>query len=402
MDSLVTTEQIDLDFPLSRRGDVLPPECTWLRSRRPVARVRTMTGDSAWLVSNHSFAEKVLKDERFSLRETAAPSVPRQYALTIPPEVVNNMGNVNSAGLHREVMRAFSPRASGELRQWMGQCANEMIEEIVAEGPPIDLHHNYAAPFSAAVLCEVLGLPFTDWRRLMSGLDIAFITSPQPFSGAAANWTKDHAYMVDQLRRPPAQRAGLLGRFAELKESEPDSGLTDEFLATVALSMFGAGAVSTCAFLLHATLALLHNSDVLDDLRHQPQRMPAAVEELLRYTMSIGDGLPRIATEDVRLGDVTITAGELVLVCVEGANYDPAVFAEPERLNIDRTPNPHLTFGAGRHYCPATALARVHAEAGLSVLLDRLPTLRLAVPAEQLVWRTGFIKRLPERLPVIW
>ncbi|MDJ0340107.1 cytochrome P450 [Streptomyces sp. H10-C2] len=398
----MTTEQAELDFPLSRRGDELPAECAWLREKKPVARVRTLTGDDAWLVSSHELATRVLGDDRFSLKDTANPGVPRQYALTIPPEVVNTMGTINSAGLRTEVMRALSPRAGGGLSEWLSRQANALIDDLVAEGPPADLRAGFADPYSAALHCKVLGLPFDDWRRLMAGIDIAFITGPQPFAGSVTNWNKDHAYLVRKLREAVGG-PGLLGRFAELRATaDPAEGLTEDALASVALSLFGAGAVSTSAFLVHAVLALVQRPELIEELRAHPGRMGGAVDELLRVNLSIGDGLPRLALEDVQVGDVLVRAGELVLVLVEGANFDPAVFPDPERVDFSRESNPHLSFGAGNRFCPATSLARAHAEAALTALVGRLPNLRLAVPADQLVWRTGFIKRLPERLPVVW
>lgn len=390
-----------LDFPLGRRGDVLPEECSALRGKEPVARVRTLTGDTAWLVSSYALAKRVLEDDRFSLKDTAAPDAPRQYALTIPPEVVNNMGNINSAGLRGAVMKALNPRTDG-LREWLRERADEFVDGLLAEGPPADFRAGFADPFSAALHCKVVGVPFADWRRLMSGLDIAFMTSPHAFDGSRLNWYKDLGYMVDRLNAPEDQRAGLLGRLAELRTEEESAHLTDEMLATVAVSLFGAGAVSTSAFLVLAVLALLQHPELIAYLREHPDRMDRAVDELLRWNLSIGDGLPRLATEDVRVGEVLVRKGELVLVLVEGANFDPEVFTDPERLDLDREVNPHLSFGAGRHFCPATGLGRAHAEIALGVLVERLPGLRLAVPPEQLVWRTGFIKRLPERLPVLW
>ncbi|MEV7887931.1 tRNA-dependent cyclodipeptide synthase [Streptomyces sp. NPDC002817] len=123
----------------------------------------------------------------------------------------------------------------------------------------------------------------------------------------------------------------------------------------------------------------------------------------VRISLSIGDGLPRLALQDVVLGDVQVAAGELVLVLVEGANFDPAAFPDPHTVDLDRANSAaHLSFGGGRHYCPATALGRRHAEIALAVLLERMPRPALAVPVEQLVWRTGFTKRIPERLPVMW
>ncbi|MFG2299103.1 cytochrome P450 [Streptomyces sp. NPDC048603] len=397
---------MQLDFPLSRRGDVLPDECTWLREKAPVARVRTLTGDTAWLVSSHALAKQVLEDERFSLKDTANAGVPRQYALTIPPEVVNNMGNINSAGLRNAVMKSLNPRQEG-LDGFLRATAHRLVDDIVAEGGPVDLRAAFADPYSAALHCEVLGVPLTDWRRLMSGLDVAFMTAREPFADSALNWYKDVGYFVDrfheQLVRDADTRTGLLGRFAGLREADPESAhLTDDMFATVAVSLFGAGAVSTSAFLVLAVLALLRHPELIGTLRARPELMGKAVDELLRWNLSVGDGLPRIALADVRLGDVLVREGELVLVLIEGANFDPAVFAHPERLDFEREQNPHLAFGGGRHFCPASALGRVHAEIALEVLVERLPELRLAVPAENLVWRTGFIKRLPERLPVAW
>ncbi|MFE9257969.1 cytochrome P450 [Streptomyces sp. NPDC006879] len=390
-----------LDFPLSRRGDALPAQGSWLRERVPVAKVRTLTGDTGWLVSSHALAKQVLEDERFSLKDTANEGAPRQYALTIPPEVVNNMGNITSAGLRTAVVQALNPRQPG-LQAWLRERAHELLDEFLSEGAPVDFRAGFADPFSAALHCRVLGVPFADWRRLMSSLDIAFMTPAAPFEDSALNWYKDVGYMTELLNAPAARRSGLLGRLAELRAEPESAHLSEEMLATVAVSLFGAGAVSTSSFLVLAVLALLQHPGLVDYLRARPERTGAAVDELLRWNLSIGDGLPRLALQDVRLGDVLVRRGELVLVLVEAANFDPTVFEQPERLDFERARNPHLSFGAGRHFCPASALGRAQAEIALSALVERLPRLRLAVPVEQLVWRTGFIKRLPERLPVAW
>ncbi|MHC0430043.1 cytochrome P450 [Streptomyces sp. O3] len=368
----------------------------------PVARVRTLTGDHAWLVRSYALAKRVLEDERFSLRDTSLSGVPRRYALTIPPEVVTNMRNIDSAGLRGAVLESLNPEADG-LEKWLRGRTHELIDALAAEGPPVDLRAGFTDPFSAALHCRVIGVPFADWRRLMASLDIAFMTSARPFADSALNWYKDIGYMVDRLNGPVELRSGLLGRLAALRERDPDSAhLTDEMLAAVAVSLFGAGAMSTSAFLVLAVLALLQRPELIGWLRDRPERMERAVDELLRWNLSIGDGLPRLALDDVWLGEVLVRKGELVLVLVEGADFDPEVFDEPERLGLERSGRPRLAFDVGRHFSPATALGRTHAEVALTALVERLPELRLAVPREQLAWRTGFVKRLPERLPVAW
>ncbi|AUG80871.1 cytochrome P450 [Kitasatospora sp. MMS16-BH015] len=395
--------QAEFTFPLDRRGDVLPAEAELLRSKHPVAKVTTLTGDQAWLVSSYALAKQVLEDERFSLKDTANPGVPRQYALTIPPEVVNNMGNINSAGLREAVMKTLSPRADKELGGWLEAEAHRLLDVLVRQGPPADLRDGFTEPYSAALHCRLLGIPTDDWRRLMSGIDLAFITSPAVFEGSTPNWYRDLGYMMRQLNADPEPTEGLLGRFAALRRSpEAADRVSDELLATVALSLFGAGAVSTSSFLLHAIIHLAQRPELAERLRREPAVIGRAVDELLRYNLSIGDALPRLAMADVQVGEVLVRAGELVLVLIEGANYDPEVFPEPETIDFDRASNPHLAFGAGRHFCPASALGRTHAEIALAALVERLPELRLALPVEQLAWRPGFIKRLPERLPVLW
>ncbi|MGW7052902.1 cytochrome P450 [Streptomyces sp. NPDC054887] len=384
-------------FPFDCNGLALPAPVETLHEQ-PVTKVRTIAGAEAWLVSSHHLCKQVLEDPRFSLKDTAAPGAPRQYALTIPPHVVNNMGNITGAGLRQCVMKALNPKAPG-LQEWTRQLARRLLDDLVTEGAPADLRNGFAEPYSAQMHCHILGLPPQDAPRLLRSLDIAFMNSPRPIEAARLNWDRDMAHLVSRL--DDEATTGLLADLVALR-SDPDyAHLTDEMLATVGLTLFGAGTISTSAFLTMAVVALATRPDVRQALTHES--VADALEELLRINLSIGDGLPRIALEDVQLGAILIKRGELVLVLVEGANHDPQHFKDPHTFRAAR-PNAadHLSFGGGAHYCPATALARKHAEIALETLLERLPDVRLAVPEEQLVWRTNFMKRLPERLPVAW
>ena len=387
------------DFPFSWRGDQLPSEIAELR-REPVKRVRTIAGDQAWLVSSHALCKQVLEDRRFSLKDTSAPGAPRQYALTIPPEVVNNMGNITGVGLRKAVLKAINPKAEG-LEEQLRSHAAALVDGLLAQGAPVDLRAAFANPYSEALHCRILGIPEQDAPRLAASLDIAFMNSACPVSGAKLNWDRDMAYMVERLDDPAT--TGLMAEIAALRQNPDYAHLTNEMLATVGVTMFGAGVISTSAFLTMAVFSLIQHPEARAQLLADRGLIPAAVDELLRINLSIGDGLPRLALEDVVLGDVLVRKGELVLVLVEGANFDPEVFADPHRMDIGRENSvAHLSFGGGQHYCPATALGKRHTEIALETLLDRMPGLRLAVPVEQLVWRTGFMKRMPERLPVMW
>ncbi|MGW7462982.1 cytochrome P450 [Streptomyces sp. NPDC054797] len=388
-----------LDFPFSARGDRLPPEVEELRTE-PVKRVRTIAGDEAWLVSSYDLCKQVLEDPRFSLKDTSAPGVPRQYALTIPPEVVNNMGNITGAGLRKAVLKAINPKTDG-LTGWMRDHAAALVDGLLAQGAPVDLRGQFTNPYAENLHCRILGIPQADAPRLAASLDIAFMNSACPVTGAKLNWDRDIAYMVERLDDPTT--TGLIAELAALREDPDYAHLTDEMLATVGVTLFGAGVISTMGFLTMAIFSLLQNPDVWEQLRKAPEKIPAAVDELLRVNLSIADGLPRLALEDLTLGDVEVKKGELLLVLVEGANTDAAVYPDPHVVDIDReNAGTHLSFGGGQHYCPATALGKRHAEIAIEVLLEKMPQLRLAVPVDQLVWRTRFMKRLPERLPVLW
>ncbi|GEB56621.1 cytochrome P450 [Streptomyces gardneri] len=387
-------------FPFDWDGTRLPAEIEALRAE-PVRKVRTIAGAEAWLVSSYELCRHVLEDPRFSLKDTSAPGAPRQYALTIPPHVVNNMGNITGAGLRKAVMKAINPKAPG-LEEWLRARAGSLVDALVAEGAPGDLRSAYADPYSAGLHCRMLGIPEEDGARLLRSLDVAFMNAPHEIEAARLHWDRDIAYMTERLDDPAT--GGLMAELAALREDPEYAHLTDEMLATVGVTLFGAGVISTAGFLAMALVSVLTRPDVREALTAAgPGGVAGAMDELLRVNLSIGDGLPRLALEDVRLGEVDVRAGELVLVLVEAANHDPEHFPDPLVFRPDReNAAEHLSFGGGRHYCPATALGKRHAEIALETLLDRLPGLRLAVPVEQLVWRTNFMKRLPERLPAAW
>ncbi|WP_030197376.1 cytochrome P450 [Streptomyces sp. NRRL S-87] len=392
----MTAADTVLDFPFTWDGTQLPTE---VQELPPITRVRTIAGAEAWLVSSYELVKQVLEDDRFSLKNTSDPGVPRQYALTIPPEVVNNMGNITGAGLRKAVMKAINPKAPG-LQEFMTSYAAELVEKMLKHGAPVDIRSMFTDPFSEALHCHMLGIPLEAAAPLAESLPIAFMNSATEIPAARLNWDRDIAYMKARL---DDTTTGLIGDLAALRGTPGYEHVSDEMFATVGVTLFGAGVISTAGFLAMAMVTLLTHPDELDQLAAQPEIMPQAVDELLRINLSIGDGLPRLAMEDTVLGGQEVRAGELVLVLPEGANFDPSVFPNPHVLDFHReNSSAHFSFGGGSHYCPATALGKKHAEIGLKAVLEAMPRLRLAVPVEQLVWRTGFMKRLPERLPVMW
>lgn len=395
------TAPVLLDVPFGVRGDRIPDEVAQLRAVEPVRKVRTVAGDEAWLVSSYALCTQVLEDRRFSMKETAAPGAPRLNALTVPPEVVNNMGNIADAGLRKAVMKAITPKAAG-LEEFLSDTANALLDNMIGAGAPADLRNDFADPLATALHCRVLGIPQEDGPKLLRSLSIAFMSSADPIPAATINWDRDIAYMAGLLKDPNIT-TGLMGELGRLRRDRQYSHVSDELFATIGVTFFGAGVISTGSFLTLALLSLIQNPRLRKLLCDKPELIPAGVEELLRTNLSFADGLPRLSTTDIELGDVLVRKGELVLVLLEGANFDPAHFPNPERIELDR-PNPtsHLAFGRGQHFCPGSALGRRHAQIGIATVLRKIPSFDLAVPIDQLVWRTRFQRRIPERLPVLW
>jgi mycocyclosin synthase len=395
--------EVDVEWPLARRGDVVPEVCAWLREHKPIARVRTLAGDPAWLVSTHALVTRVLQDETFSMSALAEPGARLQYAPLFPASNRSSVKDMVGVGLRETVMRALSPHAVNKVVGAFRRKADELLDGMTAEGPPADVRARFTEPYTASVMAMILGLSEDHGRLLMSGFDISVMTVPRSFEGAQVNLDKCLARTRTRLLSPDATEApGLMGELARFRAEQGTTAELDDELALMLNNLFVAGGLSTAAFLLMALLLLMEHRDQMEWLRAHPEAMAPAVEELLRYSLAIGDGLPRIATRDTELGGQAIARGDLVLVLVEGANHDPTVFDQPQRLDLTRNPKTHVTFGAGRHYCSATFLARTHASVALTAVLDRLPDLRLAIPAQEINWRSGWIKRTPERLPALW
>ena len=230
--------------------------------------------------------------------------------------------------------------------------------------------------------------------------------------------------MSTEMRDPEESRASLdklldyLGDLIANKREHPtddlisaliqardvDDKLSEQELRLLCLAMLVAGYESTAAQIGLFVMTLLHYPEELERLKAQPDLVPKAVEELLRFVHlgEYGTGFPRVTTEEVVLSGVTIPAGAMVLPAMIPADRDPAVFADPDRLDVAREVNPHFGFGYGPHRCLGAMLARVELQEALRGLLDRMPGLALAVPESELRFVPGRILRTLEELPVTW
>ena len=201
-----------------------------------------------------------------------------------------------------------------------------------------------------------------------------------------------------ERRRQP--RADLISSL--LAAEEAGDMLSEEELFSMVLLLVVVGHETTVNLIGNGMLALLQAPDELARLRAEPDLLPSAVEELLRYDCPVERAPMRFAAEDLLLHDTVIRRGDAVSVVLGSANRDPAIFPDAGRLLLARQPNRHLAFGLGVHYCLGAALARLEGRIAFSALLERLPGLALAAPPASLRWRTQPIMRGLQQLPVCW
>jgi cytochrome P450 len=345
-----------------------PAEFARLRRDEPVSLVVTPAGTPAWLVTRHEDARAVLTDPRFTVR---GPLETRGVIDVDGPE-------------HRRLRQLLIPeltirRAEG----WRLRVRQAAEARAAALESPADLVADYARPLTARVLGELLGLP----EGFPVGLEAALL---RPML----------TDVVDQRRREPTTDliSGLLRQAAVL--AQPPS--TAEMVG-LAMTVLHAGYETSVGMLTLSALVLMDDPRRVESLTEGEVTVTVAVEELLRYLSVVQQGLPRYATEDVRIGEHVVRRGDCVLVSISSANRDPAVFHHPDELRLVRpTSRAHLAFGYGPHQCLGSQLARVLVQEGLTALFSLRTQLRLAKPRAELV----FTDRSPvyglRSLPVMW
>ncbi|MFY4720581.1 cytochrome P450 [Streptomyces sp. LaBMicrA B280] len=380
-----------------------PPELSEMRGRCPVAPLTYADGHEGWIVTGHQLARRVLSDSRFSsdprLRHSAVhdvlgdgqppeEDVPGMFVGMDPPEHTK---------YRRLLTGELSTRRMREMEPKIAAVANELIDRMQADGADTaDLVTAFAMPLPSRVICDLLGIRYADWQ------DIQPVSEKMLRIDSSAEEVKDCYRIIFEF----------LANVVTLKQKEPgddllsglvqSAELSDVELTSVAFQLFTAGHETTANMFSLGTYTLLTHPEQLSALRADAGLMSGAVEELLRYLTVIQFGISRGAAEDVELGGQTVRAGQTVTVSLPAANRDPERFTDPDRFDIARVPSGNVAFGFGVHQCVAQQLARAELRIGFQVLLDRLPELRLTVPADRVPMRDGAIVYGCQELPVAW
>ena len=378
-----------------------------LRTEAPVFRVAAARGREAWLVTRYDDVLRVLKDERCFVKDPANAMSPTQLRQTprLPRmfrALERSLLTVDGADhdrLKALVHKAFTPRFVEGIRQSAQVATDAALDRALALGR-IDLVADLALPVPLLIIGRILGVPEADharfgrwWRTFMS-----IGSGGNPLFAVPVMLRFLHYFRALIRRRRKQPREDLVT--ALVRAQEGDERLTDDEILAMVVLLLSAGHETTVNLIGSGVLALLERPDALVKLRADPELVGSAVEELLRFVSPAETATERYASEDVTIADVRIHRGDLVLAVLASANRDASHFDDPDRLDLARTPNRHLAFGQGLHYCLGAALSRLEAQIVIGSLVRRAPKLALAVEPASLMWRRSSIIRGLEALPI--
>ncbi|MGW0411776.1 cytochrome P450 [Streptomyces collinus] len=382
------------------------PAYAELRSRGRVIRYEPT---DQWLVPHHADVSALLRDRRLG-RAYQHRFTHEDFGRTPPAPEHEPFHTLNDHGMldleppdhtriRRLVSKAFTPRTVQALVPYVRNLANELVAGLVAAGGG-DLLTDVAEPLPVAVIAEMLGIPESDRAPLRPwSADICGMYELNPSGDSAERAVRASVEFSDYLRELIAERREnpgddlISGLIAAHDEGDR---LTEQEMISTAVLLLNAGHEATVNATVNGWWALFRNPDQLAALRADHSLVPAAVEELMRYDTPL-QLFERWVLDDIEIDGTTIPRGAEIAMLFGSANHDPSVFTAPERLDIGRGDNPHISFSAGIHYCIGAPLARIELAASMTALLERAPTLSLAAEPER---KPNFVIRGLEGLAV--
>jgi cytochrome P450 len=369
-----------------------------------------MTPLGFYVASRHADAALVLRDKRFGkdfvgrLIRRSGPEIMKEPIYRSMSHWMLQQDPPDHTRLRGLVVSAFTARRVEDMRPRIKAIVDDLLDRVADKGK-MDIVADFAFPLPVTVICDMLGIPEADRALFHAGArGSGRLLDPVPLNRAE----------LDEANANNAASEIYFNNLFELRRREPGPDLTthlvqaeqggdkltnEELTANIIL-LFGAGHETTVNLIGNGLLALFRNPDQLALLKSNPSVIGNAIDELLRYDSSV-QLTGRVALEDIEVGGVTVTAGTPVLCLLGAANRDPAVYSEPDRLDITRQNVRPMSFGGGIHFCLGAQLARIEAEVAISSLFERFPSLRLDDVANP-QWRDSFVLRGLKTLPASW
>lgn len=400
---------MQIEFDPTRPGVMADPYPIYrrLRAEDPVHWCEALNG---WVLTRYDDVRMAQRDARFSA-DRARPFAD-QRAREDQPDVAR-MGELlakwvvfndppRHTVLRRLMLDAFTPRAIEALRGRITEIVDELLDDAV-QRPRMDLIGDFAYPLPATVIAHILGVPDKDIDRFRAwSNDVATVVGvsydvPDRYQRGARALSELTQYFHEVVaeRRQRGDKGALID--ALINAHDEDGSLSSEELVGNCVVLLFAGHETTTNLIGNGMVLLLERPDQLAKLRANPELMPSAVEEILRYE-SPAHAVMRIAAEDFSLRGKEIRKGEKIFLMLAAANRDPEQFDEPERFDITRDPNRHLSFGYGLHFCIGAQLARVEGGVAMRRLLERFPS--IALDTDELEWDLSLVLRGVHALPL--
>lgn len=400
-----SSEQV-LDYPLRAPTAVDPPE-EWAKLRQgcPVAHIRLPSGDKAMLVTRYDDVRQVLSDPRFTrnLAEEGAARITTNEGGSVfeNKDAAELSGGEQHEKWRRFIMRWFTVKRISAMQQSIEAMAHQLIDKMVAKGPPADLVSDLAFPLPVWVIAEILGIAVDDRDKLAhwsnSMLTMTQFTQEEVDK---AQMEFVHYLMGHIAKKRAAPGDDLLSDL--IRAADQGEHISEKILLMTAQGVLVAGHETTSNMIGKMMGMLLSERKRWEQLVAEPSLVRSAVEEVLRFDANAGFGLPRFISEEIELSGTKVPSRSTLICSMAAANRDEKAFERADEMVLNRSPNPHLTFGAGAHSCVGQALARTELQTVLNVLLRRLPTLELAVAPSELPRREGLLVGGIEKVLVRW
>lgn len=377
-----------------------------LRHEAPVAPAWFTRWQKAYLITRYEDAVTLLKDERLSKNlhngNSGSDNLVVSWMLKGFEPLMHNMLNSDDPDhrrLRNLVHKAFTPRIIADLAPRIEAICNQLLDQALAKGT-IDLVTDFALPLPVTIIAELIGIPEADRPRFRHWTE-RFVVTPTPLNmlrmiPSIRQFMRFARDLAAQRRRQPQD--DLLSGLAQAEDQGEQ--LSDDELVAMVFLLLVAGHETTVNLIANGTFALLTHPDQMALLRKNPALVESAVEEMLRFDGPVMTTELNFARQPIELHGVTIPKGAVVLPVLLSANRDETVFPNPDQFDIQRSPNRHLGFGHGIHYCLGAPLARLEAQIAFRTLLARTQTLQLAVDAQQIAFENVMILHRLPHLPV--
>jgi pentalenolactone synthase len=380
----------------------IAPQMLALQEEGPITRVRT-AGEDAWLVTRYDEVRKLLADRRLRLSnpnpQPSAKSAARNFMVALMAGDDHETEPSRHAQMRSLLVPRFSTRRMRLMKTRIEHHVDDLLDELAASTPPVDLHRALSFPLPTMVVCDLLGVPLADRERFGQWARGTFDQSDNEHS--ANTFQKVVDYTTELVARKRVEPGDDL--LSELI-AEKDGALSDAYIAQLGNAVLLFGYETTITRIDLGVLLMLRNPAQRAQLAKNPELAPAAVEEILRLGVG-GKGsnaiIPRYAHGDITVGKTVIRAGDAVMLAIGAANYDDRAFPDGGVLDLGRhKPKSHMAFGHGARRCIGRTLARIEMTAVFERLFRKLPDLRLAVPEESLRWQEHRITGGFDEIPV--